>query len=152
MGTPVSSLKFKLENCVILSSLFKVKYCGEFCWDIESISTILSAVWNKIKSSTQFFCFLGGFLGMLKVIDPIQDEGATFSPVTSANVGISPQNFLCFSLTSFATLVKHLKFIPSPSSKLLDLSQGWKKFVGDVIEINYAVITFIPKYLGFLKS
>ena len=62
---------------------------------------------------------------MLKVIDPIQDEGANFYPVTSTNVGISPQNFLCFSLSSFATLMKNLKFIPSPSFKLLDLNQGW---------------------------
>ena len=29
----------------------------------------------------------------------------SFSPVTSTNVGISPQNFLAFSFNHFATLV-----------------------------------------------
>ena len=44
-------------------------------------------------------------------INPIQDGGGqrspptSFSPVTSTNVGISPQNFLTFSFNPFATLV-----------------------------------------------
>ena len=39
-------------------------------------------------------------------INPIQDGGPTsFSPVTSANAGISPQNVLTFSFDPFPTLV-----------------------------------------------
>ena len=41
---------------------FKVKFSCEFCSDIESISTILPAAWNKTNSSSQIFCFLGDFL------------------------------------------------------------------------------------------
>ena len=42
--------------------------------------------------------------------NPIQDGGAkgpstSFSPITSTNVGISPQNVLTFSFNPFATLV-----------------------------------------------
>ena len=39
--------------------------------------------------------------------DPIQDGApspASFSPVTSTNVGIRPQNFLTFSFNPFATV------------------------------------------------
>ena len=62
--------------------------------------------------------------------NPIQDgesaEGAkrpptSFSPVTSTNVGISPQNFLTFSFNPFATLVQN--FVPSASPKLLNLNE-----------------------------
>ena len=42
----------------------------------------------------------------------------SFSSVTSANVGISPPNFLNFSFNSFATLV-----LLSASPKLLNLNQ-----------------------------
>ena len=34
-----------------------------------------------------------------------KDPPTSFSPVTSTNVGISPQNFLTFSFNPFATLV-----------------------------------------------
>ena len=47
-----------------------------------------------------------------------------FSPLTSTNVGISPQSLLTFSFNSFSTLVWNFKFLPSASPKLLDLSQG----------------------------
>ena len=50
---------------------------------------------------------------MLIRINPIQDgrEGvakrpsSSFSPVTSTNVGLSPQNILSFSCNTFATVV-----------------------------------------------
>ena len=48
---------------------------------------------------------------------------SSFSPVTSANVGISPQNFLIFSFNPLATLVENLKTIHSASPKLLNLKQ-----------------------------
>ena len=53
---------------MLLSSLLKVKFPGEFFSDIESISTILSAAWNKTNSSSQMFCFLGDFLEMVGVL------------------------------------------------------------------------------------
>ena len=57
-----------------------------------------------------------------------EGEGAklpptSFSPVTSTNVKISPQNFLTFSFNPFATLMQNFKFVLSASSKLLKLSQ-----------------------------
>ena len=45
----------------------------------------------------------------------------SFSPVTSTNVGFGPQNFLAFSFDPFLTLVQNVKFVPSTSSKLLNL-------------------------------
>ena len=66
-------------------------------------------------------------------INPIQDgEGGgqtspplatSFSPVTSTNVRISPQNFLTFSFNPFVTLLQNFKFAPSASPKLLNLNQ-----------------------------
>ena len=47
----------------------------------------------------------------------------SFSPVTTKNVGLSPQNFLTFSFNPFATLLQSFKVIPSASPKLLNLNQ-----------------------------
>ena len=47
----------------------------------------------------------------------------SFSLVTSEKVGISPQNFLNFSLNPFNTLVGNFKVIPSASPKLLNLNE-----------------------------
>ena len=47
----------------------------------------------------------------------------SFSPLTSTNVGISPQNFLTFSFNTFSSLVQNFKFVPSASFKLLNLNQ-----------------------------
>ena len=49
--------------------------------------------------------------------------GASFSPVTSTNVGINPPNCLTFSFNPLATLVQNFNFIPSVSPKLLILNQ-----------------------------
>ena len=56
--------------------------------------------------------FIGNFEAkhIYRYINPIQDGGqkdhpTNFSPVTFANVGISPQDFLTFSFNPFATLV-----------------------------------------------
>ena len=48
-----------------------------------------------------------------------------FSPVTSTNVGISPQNFLTFSFNLSVRLVQNFKAIPNASPKLLNLSQDY---------------------------
>ena len=59
----------------------------------------------------------------------MQDRGAknapttSFSPVTSATVEISPQNFLTFSFNPFATLDQNFKVIRTTSPKLLILNQ-----------------------------
>ena len=50
-------------------------------------------------------------------------SASSFSPVTSANVGFGPQNFLTFSFNPFATLVKNFKFVPGATPKLLNLNQ-----------------------------
>ena len=62
----------------------------------------------------QFDCFQntakkqeGWDIPFLYHINPIQDGGkkassTSFSPVTSANVGVSPKNFLTFSYNPFA--------------------------------------------------
>ena len=42
-------------------------------------------------------------------------NSTSFSSVTSANVEISPQNFLTFSCNPFATLVYNFKSVPSAS-------------------------------------
>ena len=47
----------------------------------------------------------------------------SFSPVTSTNVGISPQNFLTFSFNPFAIQVQNLSFVPSTSLKTLNLNE-----------------------------
>ena len=71
---------------------------------------------------------------LLKIFfKPFQDgegDGTTtppiltnFSPVTSANVGISPQNFLTFSFNPFATLVQNFKAIRRASPKLLNFER-----------------------------
>ena len=48
----------------------------------------------------------------------------SFSSVTSANVRISPQNFLTFSFNPFALLAQKLQFVTSASPKLLNLNQN----------------------------
>ena len=52
-----------------------------------------------------------------------KDPRTSFSPVTSTNVGLGPQNFLTFSFNAFTTLVQNFKFVPSGSPKLLNLNQ-----------------------------
>ena len=47
----------------------------------------------------------------------------SFSPVTSTNVEIGPQNFLIFIFNLFATLVQNFKFVPSANRKLLNFNQ-----------------------------
>ena len=47
----------------------------------------------------------------------------SFSLASSTNVGVRPQNFLTFSLNSFATLVRNFKTVPSASPKLLNFNQ-----------------------------
>ena len=57
--------------------------------------------------------------------NPIQDCGrgakrpppllTSFSSVTSANVEISPRNFLTFSFNPYVTLVQNFKSVPSAS-------------------------------------
>ena len=52
-----------------------MKFSGEFCSDIESISTILSAAWYRTDISSQIFRFLGDFLGM---VGALKSDGLDF--------------------------------------------------------------------------
>ena len=47
----------------------------------------------------------------------------SFSPATSTNVGISPQNFLTFSFNPSPTLLQNFKFVLSAIPELLNLNQ-----------------------------
>ena len=66
-----------------------------------------------------------------KHFKPIQDGGKqkkpplspqTIFPVTSANVGLSPQNFLTFRFNPFCHTCVNFKAIPSARPKLLNFS------------------------------
>ena len=46
----------------------------------------------------------------------------SFATVTSANVEISPKNFLTINFNPFATLMEHAKTIPTASHKLLNMN------------------------------
>ena len=50
-------------------------------------------------------------------------SSASFSPLTSTKVEIGLPNILTISFNHFATLVSNFKFVPSASSKLLNLNQ-----------------------------
>ena len=49
----------------------------------------------------------------------------SFSSVTSANVGVNPQNFLTFCFNLFVTLLWNFKFVPSASPKLFNLNHDY---------------------------
>ena len=76
------------------------------------------------------------------LVNPFQDDAGgkqvpptSFSPVTSTNVGLGPQNFQTFSLNPFATLVQNLKFVPSHSPTLLNVNGDHpsKNFSGQIL-------------------
>ena len=87
--------------------------------------TIVNHIWSEANYNLNSFTFVR--------FNPIQDGGGrggqkgppptNFCPVTSTNVGISPQNFLTFSLNPFSTLLQNFKVVPSASHKLLNLNQ-----------------------------
>ena len=63
-------------------------------------------------------------------INPTQDIGGgtekpptSFYPVTSPNVGVTPQNFLTYNFHPSETLLQNFKVIPSTSPKLLNRNQ-----------------------------
>ena len=53
------------------------------------------------------------------ILNPSQDGGegspTSFSPATSTNVGIRPQNLLTFIINPFDKLVQNFKFVASAS-------------------------------------
>ena len=100
----------------------------------------------------------------MTVLNPIQDGGmgggeqkgrpTSFSSVTSANIRISPQNFLTFSFNLFATLIQNFKFVPSTSPKLLNLNQNHLKknnIFADIIKTLTMFIVTIFKRMVCLK-
>ena len=73
---------------------------------------------NLLFSGDQYFSLTNNFTRL--ILTPTKNF---YFPVTSTNVGFSPQNFLTFTFNLFATLVHNLKFVPSASPKLLNLNQ-----------------------------
>ena len=95
-----------------------------------SINPATATNHNLLLFLTPFFKIIWFLiLHHLKNLNPIHDGGgskrspSSFPPVTSTNVGISPQNFLTFSFYPFTTLLQYFKAIPSTSPKLLNLNQ-----------------------------
>ena len=85
----------------ILSIFFKIN------WLITVYQNSLPSTVTPFYSKVNFSCEINN-----QNVNPIQEGGGgkkanptNFSPVTSTNVGISPQNFLTFSFNPFATLV-----------------------------------------------
>ena len=78
-----------------------------------------------ILEMSRSLSYIWDFVGL--AFNPVQDgekaPATSFSPVTSTNVGIWPQNFLTFSFNPFDRLVWNFKFVPSASPKLLNLKQ-----------------------------
>ena len=66
---------------------------------------------------------LKGALTLFRIGEGQKGPPTSFSPVTSANVGISSQNFLTFIFSPFDTLVQNFKFVTSASPKLLNFNQ-----------------------------
>ena len=60
----------------------------------------------------------------------------SFSPVTSASVGISFQNFLTFSFNTFAKLVWNFKAIPSASSEQPRQDGSGNEVESQIIELE----------------
>ena len=66
-----------------------------------------------------------------------------FSPVTSANVRIGPQNFLTFSFNPFDRLVENFKFVPSGNPKLLNFNQDHPSFWSNPYKIDVMITSLI---------
>ena len=93
------------------------------------ISLSMSALYHHIAQINVFSLLCWIYFNW--ILNPFQGGGGVggqkgppyqFSPVTSTNVRISPQNFLTFSFNAFGRLVQNLKFIPSASPKLFNLN------------------------------
>ena len=77
------------------------------------------------------FCLIGlspSVLAVFLTLFRMGGKGAkrpptNVSPITSTNVGCSPQNFRTFSFNTLATLVENVKFVPWSKPKLLNLNQ-----------------------------
>ena len=108
------------NNCQINMAFYKANIICRFCW-ILNLFTL-----SHLK-------FWGSCLNVFS--NPIQEgerektwarkvpSPASFSPVISPNVRISPQNCLTFSFNHFATLMSNVNAAHSTSPKLLKLKQ-----------------------------
>ena len=81
-----------------------------------------------------------------------KDLPTSFSPVTSTNVGSSPQNFLTFSFNPFARLLQNFKSVPSACPTLLNLNQDHPSnklfFCSNPYKVE-VMITFLIEVLEF---
>ena len=86
----------KFTGKLLCQSLFLIKLHAEVCnyFKKETLAQVFSCEFCEISKNT---------------FNPIQDGGdvppTSFSLVTSASVGINPENFLTLSFNSFATLM-----------------------------------------------
>ena len=90
-------------------------------------------------------------------IKPVQGKNEKrpqyhFFPLTSTDVGISPQIFLTFSFNPFPRLVLNFKALPSASPKLLNLNQEYLKKIKFFCSNPYKIeimITSLKKYYSY---
>ena len=117
-----------------------------FCFEDSKNLIILNILKHKLVIS----CFVGLFY-----LNPLQGGGgvgqglkkppASFSHVTSTNVGISPLSFEI--LNSFVTLVQNFKAIPSANSKFwtwtMSNSQKNRFFWSNLYKIKVMITSLI---------
>ena len=116
-----------LKNCQVREKKFRI-YLSESWWKEEHFITrrvVLRDIHilNLPTVSIKIMQVGGSSVLTLTLFRMAKSPPTSFSPVTSANVGIRPQNFLTFIFNPFATLVSDFKFVPSASLKLLKLNQ-----------------------------
>ena len=109
---------------------FKRTYCGFILLEILNLSKILDGIlmefYTNLLSLKAFWVKFGvDPLFFTNLINPIQDgwgqkdplPSIGFSPVTSRKVGISPQNFLNFSINFLphCCIISSLYLVPIPN-------------------------------------
>ena len=115
-------ISVQTDNLIFLDQIYPNKVFPVKTRKSEHHHGILD-IWISVSTKFQLKLTIWVFCWNLpKKSTTEQNNGRTsFSHVTSAKVGISPQKFLTISLNSFYTLVYSFKAIPSP--KLLNFNQ-----------------------------
>ena len=109
--------------------LYQKKTWVKLIFVYRFVCRISNIVWCPVDDGTVFteICFNINteFLTLFRTGGkkaPTTHPPTSFSPLTSASIGISSQNILTFSLNPYLTLVQNLKAIIF-NSKLLNLNQ-----------------------------
>ena len=98
-----------LKNCRVREKKFRI-YLSESWWKEEHFITRRAVlrdihISNLPTVSIKIMQVGGSSIITLTLFRMAKIPPTSFSPVTSANVGIRPQNFLTFIFNTFATLV-----------------------------------------------